>query len=209
MPDDFAICVVMSDLRGQVKRWEQSGWLKTFRKSLLGKTLLEAPEMQQLAQWEKQWQKHFNLDWPTLRDDILGDNVVLSYKPVVPSNRPEDERGLVLISARKPERLRPFIDKLNAAQKSAEPFSRLMSQYKGFTYYRGVQGKKPQYFFIDGPLIAVASRKDVLHGVIDKKMLGVKDLRWLKRFHKSAADLRLFVTMGINPEDVVARICQQ
>src|ERR1019366_5386496 len=112
LPDDFTICVVMHDLRGHADRWEQSAWLKTFRQSPAGKSILESPEMQQFERWQADLKKHLDLDGRTLRDDILGDTLIFSYSPG-PKAKPNDERGLFLLHVRKPDRLLRLIDKLN------------------------------------------------------------------------------------------------
>src|SRR5271166_2762861 len=78
LPDDCAICVVMHDLKGNAARWEKSDWLKTFRAAPLGKSLLEGPEMQQLERVQADLKKHLDLDWPTLRDDLLGDTLIFA-----------------------------------------------------------------------------------------------------------------------------------
>ena len=116
IPDDFAVCFVMHDLKGNAAGWEKSDWLKSFRASPLGKSLRDGPEMQQLERIQADLKKHLDLDWPTLRDDFLGDTLILAYTPG-PKDQPDDERGLFLLHVRKPDRLRQFIDRLNEALK--------------------------------------------------------------------------------------------
>ena len=70
-PDDFAICVVLHDLRGQSARWQQSDWLKQFEKSPLAKTMLESPEMKQLGRWHDELKKHLDQLPLHLRQKLL------------------------------------------------------------------------------------------------------------------------------------------
>jgi hypothetical protein len=201
LPDDFAVCVVMHDLRGQANRWEHSDWLKTFRDSPLGKTLLQAPELKQLAQFEKELKKHFDLDWRSLRDDVLGDTVLLAYSPG-DDNRPEDERGLFLLHARAPERLAALIQQLNDVQKKSGELKSLTAlQYKDETYYRRVQGSKTQYYYVAGALLGVSSREELIQGVLDKKPRMTKDHPWTGRFRRAGAD-QAFLLLCVNPRAV-------
>jgi len=198
LPDDFAVCVMMHDLRGQSAHWEKSDWVKSFRATPLGKTFLEAPELKQFEHWQQELKKHFDLDWPGLRDDILGDTVLMAYKPG-PANKPDDERGLFLLQVHKPERLTLFIDKLNELQKKSGELKSLTALvHRGKTYYRREQGPKNQYYFVDGTLAAVSAQEEQIRGVLDKQAQAAKTSPWVKRFQRAGAD-QAFVTMCINP----------
>jgi hypothetical protein len=187
----------MHDLRGHSARWEESELLKAFRQSPVGKSLLSGPEMDQLTRWQNDMKKHFDLDWPALRDDILGDTLLFSYSPG-PKNK-EEERGLFLLHVRKPERLVQFVDKLNEIQKKTGELRSLTAlEYKGITYYRRAEPTKTQYYFVKDSLAAVTSREDLLHGVIDKLPKATRDNRWTKPFQRAQADAA-FLTMCVNP----------
>jgi hypothetical protein len=201
LPDDFAVCLVMHDLRGHSERWSRSDWLKTFRHSPTGKSLLAAPELQQLARWQNELKNHFDLDGPTLCNDIFGDTVMLAYSPG-PEGKQEQERGLFLIRAGKPARLKQFIDQLNQAQiGNGEVKSVTAVRYKEKSYHRRVEAKKTQYYYFDEPLLAVSSREELIRGVIDKQAHSTKANPWAKRFQRAGAD-QAFVTMCFNPRGV-------
>ncbi len=204
LPDDFAVCVVLHDLRGHAARWEQADWLKRFRQTPVGKSLLDAPEMKQIEHLQSELKKHFDLDWPTLRDDILGDTLVLAYTPG-PKAKPEDERGLFLLHVRKPERLLRLIDKLNEAQKnSGELKSLTEKQYKGNTFYCRQEANKAQYYFIKDSLAVFAVKEESMHGVLDR-LAAPKETPWTKRFQKAGAE-RALVTMCVNPRMLDAEL---
>jgi hypothetical protein len=204
LPDDFAVCVVMHDLRGHSARWEKSAWLKTFRASPLGKSFLDAPEMQQFSQWESEMKKHLDLDWPTLRDDLLGDTLILSYSPGA-KNKPDDERGLLLLHTRNPDRLRSFIDKLNEAQTKSGEVKLTELKYKDHTYHHRKEKSKAQYYFVKGTLAVIVSKEDVLHAFLDRRSAVANDNPWAKRFQKAGAD-SAFVTMCVNPRMLDAEV---
>ncbi len=200
LPEDFAVSVVMHDLRGHSARWEQADWLKGLKQSALGKALLGSPELEQLSRMQTELKKHLDLDWPTLRDDILGDTLVLSYSPG-PKSRPDDERGLFLLHVHKPERLNSVVDKLNDAQEKSGELHLTKLQFKGSTYFRRIQGKKNQYYFIQGSLAAVTTREEILRDVINRLPTKSKDHAWAKRFQRAGAE-SAFLTMCINPRAV-------
>ncbi len=204
LPDDFAVCVVMHDLRGNTARWEQSAWLKTFRQSPLGKSYFDAPEVKQIEHWQSEMKKHFGLDWPTLRDDILGDTLIFAYTPG-PKAKPDDERGLILLQVRKPERLLQVIDRLNDAQIREGKVKLTTHEYKGQTYHRRVEGNKTQHYIVKDSLAAVAPKEEILKAFLDRRAAPPKDSPWAKRFQRAGAD-SAFLTMCVNPRMLDAEI---
>jgi hypothetical protein len=206
LPDDFAVCVVMHDLRGHAGRWEQSEWLKTFRASAVGKSFLDAPEMQQLERWQSEMKRHLDLDWPTLRDDILGETLILAYSPG-PKTNPEDERGLFLLQVRKPERLIQVIDKLNEAQIKSGELKLTELQHKGNTYFRRVQAGKTQYYSVKESLAAVTTKEEILQAFLDRRSAPAKDNPWASRFQRAGAESAV-VTMFVNPRKLDAEVLQ-
>jgi hypothetical protein len=206
LPDDFAICVVMHDLRGHAARWEQSDWLKTFRASPVGKSFLDAPEVRQLDRWQSEMKKHLDLDWRALRDDILGETLILAYSPG-PRNKPDDERGLFLLHVHKPERLVQVIDRLNEAQTRSGEVRLTELHHKGNTYYRRVQTGKTQYYSIKGSLAAVATKEEIIQAFLDRRSAPAKDNPWAKRLQRAGAESAI-VTMFVNPRLLDAEVLQ-
>ena len=201
LPDDFGVCVVMRDLQGQHGRLERSEWFKAFRQSPLGARIFTSPELQQLDIWQGELKKHFDLDWATIRDDILGDTLILAYSPGT-KERPNDEHGLILLHARKPDRLASFIDKFNAIQeKSGDLKSLTPIQYKGATYHRREEKAKTQFYFVQGALAAIASKEELIKAFLDKRTAATKDRVWEKRFQRAGAD-RAFLTLCVNPRRI-------
>lgn len=205
VPDDFAVCFVMRDLKGNAARWRESDWLKNFRASPLGQALAAAPEMQQLLRAEAELKKNLDIDWPALRDDLLGDTLILAYSPG-PKNQPDDERGLVLLRVHDPTRLRQFIDRLNKAQKSSGELKELDErQYRGQSYFRRVQGAKTQFYFVKDALAAFTVKEELLHAFLDRRAAPAKSSPWTERFKKAGAD-QAFLTMCVNPRGLDAEI---
>ncbi len=201
LPDDFAVCVAMHDLRGQSASWQSSDWFTTFRKSPLGKTLFEAPELKQFDRWQTDLKKHFDLDWPALRDDILGDNVLFVFSPGA-ANKRDDDHGLLLLHVARPQQLALFIDKLNDLQKKSGELKELTPvKHKEITYFRRERTGKTHFYLLHDSLAAISSEESRIRSVIDKHALAVKETVWTKRFQKAAAE-QAFVTMCINPREI-------
>ena len=207
LPDDFAFCVVMHDLRGHADRWERSDWLKGFRASPLARTLFETAEIQQLKKVQADLKKHFDVDWPTLRDDILGDTLILAYTPGA-KNQPNDERGFLLLHARKPERLHDLIEKFNNVQiKSKELKSVDELRYKGEAYQRRNQGSKTQFYYLKDALAVFTFKEEQIKAFLDRRAASAKESPWAKRFEKAGAD-QAFVALCVNPRMLDAELLQ-
>src|SRR5687768_6767289 len=51
VPKDFGLCLIVNDLRGQTEKWQASNWFKSLSSSALGRSLLAAPEVQDLLKF--------------------------------------------------------------------------------------------------------------------------------------------------------------
>ena len=127
MPADAGFCLIVQQLRDQAERWQRSPWIKSLRVSPLGKALENTPEMQRLTRLDGELQKHFNLGWANLRDDILGDAVVLAYWPA-PPGQPDQEQGMLLVRARSAKLLKQFVDSVNDEQQKSKELKELDRQ---------------------------------------------------------------------------------
>lgn len=170
VPKDFGFCLTVNDLRGNWQRVQQAPWMQSLKQSPVGQAILNAPEFQDLAKFERDLKQHLGLDWPTLRDDVLGDAVVFAYRPPAAGAA---EQGLVLVKPRRPETLSGFIDRLNAVQKKAGELKELEEKtHAGVKYYRRVHAKNTHYYFRNGGVFGLASHEDVLRAVLDQKGTG-------------------------------------
>src|SRR5437879_6210071 len=135
VPDDTGFCLVVQDLRDQLARLQRSPFAARFAASPFGRGVLGAPEAKKLAELDRQLTTALNLTWAQLRDDVLGDAVVLAYTPGPPGH-PEQEQGLWLIHARRPDRLAALVGRLNDLQRqSGEVTAVEPREHRGQTYY--------------------------------------------------------------------------
>ena len=114
VPEDVGFCLVVQDLRSHSAAFLQSPFFRRLSEAGFGPA--GAPELAKLAEVEKEFKKHLNVDWARLRDDIFGDAVVFAYRPG-PPGKPHAEQGLVLVRARDAKLLADLIERLNTLQK--------------------------------------------------------------------------------------------
>jgi hypothetical protein len=200
VPPDVGLCVIVNDLRGHAQKWEQLPWMRSLRQTALVKTILDMPEARQIAGLEAEWKKNLGIDWPTLRDEILGDSVVLAYRPGTPAH-PEQEQGMIALRAAKPQRLADLVDRFNQLQKDRGELKEIQPvKHLGVTYYRRVHALNSHYYYLDGSLLVVAGSEAMLRDVIARELGKAKDASpWPARFARAGA-AKSIVALGINPQ---------
>jgi hypothetical protein len=198
VPADVGLCLVIGDLRGHAQKWERSAWAQALRQSPLVKALVDSPEAGQIAALEGELKKHLGVDWPTLRDDILGDAVVFAYRPGAAA-RPDQEQGMVAVRAARPKLLAGLVDRFNLLQKDSGELKSLDAvQHQGATYFRrGL--RRTHWYYLHGPLLIVAGDEDMLRHAIERDLGKAADTSpWPARFRRAGAEQSL-AALGINP----------
>jgi hypothetical protein len=169
VPDDAALCLVVTDLRTQGDKLMQSPWVKALKDAPFAKALGDSPEMLKLSAVQKLILSRLQVDWPTLRDEILGDAVVFAYRPALPG-QPEKEGGILLLRARSPEVLAKLIDRLNDEQKKAGELKELKPrEHQGVKYVQRVEISGDQFYYLDGGLLAFSGQEAMLQKMLERK----------------------------------------
>jgi hypothetical protein len=200
VPDDVGFCLVIRDLRGQSAAVAESPFARQFRASAFGQRILAAPEMKKLTEADAALRKNLDISWAELRDDILGDRLVLAYRPG-PPGKPEQEQGLFLTRARDAKRLSQLIERLNKAQRTSGELKKLDElHYAGQTYYRRTDKKGESYYFQNGPVVVFSTREAILRQAIDRagKALAAGKSRIVADLHRLGADKGL-AALWLNP----------
>jgi hypothetical protein len=167
VPQDVSFCLVMQDLRGHSDALLASPFAQKLTNSPFGKRLFSAPEWQKLAEVNNLLEQHLDISWVELRDEILGDIFVFAYRPG-PPDRPQDEQGLFLVRARNEKRLAQLLDRLNKVQLESGDVTKLEElKYKRKTYYHRVEKKGENYYYLRGPVLAFATKEEILRQVMD------------------------------------------
>src|SRR5262245_22469433 len=169
VPDDVAFCLVVQDLRTQGDKLMKSPWVQALKASPLLKGLGDAPELLKLAEVGKELKKRLQIDWAQLRDEVLGDAVVVAYSPGPPGH-PEQEQGLLLLHARSPAVLAKLVDRINAEQLRTGELKALKPRdHKGTKYYHRAEVTGDQFYCLDGPFLAFSSQEAMLRKVLDRR----------------------------------------
>jgi hypothetical protein len=201
VPDDVSFCLVIGDVRAHHEKVRRSPWLKRLSESPLGKLLRDAPELLRLSKLKGALEKALGVSWAQLRDDILGDAVVLAYRPG-PPGKPEEEEGVFLLWARKPALLATVIDRLNRHQKEAGELKEVQARtHAGRTYYRRDETQGESFYFLDGAVVAFAAREGMLRQVLERRA-GAKAAGKplpLTECLKDVGTERALATLWINP----------
>jgi hypothetical protein len=167
VPEDVGFCLVLEDLRGHGTALANSPFVDQFRTSALGAMMRSAPEMTKLTELDQFFQKYLDLTPAQVCDDILGDALVLAYRPG-PPDKPEEEEGLFLIRARDAILLARLVERITTLQKESGDLHDLEERaYRGEKYYRRVEGTQTNYYYLRGPVLAFAPREGILRQLID------------------------------------------
>jgi hypothetical protein len=170
VPDDVGLCLAVTDLRGHADKLLNSPWVKRLFQSPLGQELTASPEVRKLDKLEGVLRQKLDVDLARLRDDIFGDAVVFAYRFGPPGKR-EQEQGLMLLRARDAKLLARLVDRINKeARQSGEVKELEPRDYRGVRYYYRKKGAEQQYYFVSGPLLALAGREELLKEVMDRRL---------------------------------------
>jgi hypothetical protein len=163
--EDVGFCLVVQDLRGRVDEFLHSPFVARWRASPLGQAVARAKETQKLESVEEQIRTLLHIDWATLRDDIVGDAVVLAYWPGSEGN-PDRDQGVALVRARNAQTLAALMTRLNQTQPQMEVRKRGEVEY---VYWP--KGENPTFYYLNGPLLAISPKEEVLWRIIDRDRL--------------------------------------
>jgi hypothetical protein len=206
VPEQVGFCLVLNDLRGHGEALAASPFVAQFARSPLGKELAAAAEVAQLAKIEKDLKDLLGLDSKQLRDEILGDAVVLAYRPG-PPDKPEQEQGMILLHARDPKLLADMIERLNAKQKESGDLKETEEkEHNGVKYVRRTEKKDTNYYHLDGPVLLFTGQENLLKEAIDlgsAKKNAEPPLA--RRFRELGADKAL-LSLWVNPRGFDAQL---
>ncbi len=168
-PADAGFCVVIQGLRDQVNRLESTPVAVRLAASPYGRSIRESLEAAKLGRIDEQLRTRLNVSWAQLRDDVLGDAVVLTYTPGPPGH-PDAEVGLLLVHARKPDVLTGLLGRLNEMQKKAGDLTAVeRREHRGQPYVvRRKKGGGDECYFVRGSVLAFTDNEESLRQAIDR-----------------------------------------
>ncbi|HBI46911.1 MAG TPA: hypothetical protein DDY78_29270 [Planctomycetales bacterium] len=199
VPDDVGFCFVMQDLRVHAAELSASPFIEQLRMSPAGAAFRATDEIKQLDKVDKYLHQALGVGWDQLRDDVFGDAVVFAYRPG-PPGKPDQEQGLVLLRGRDGEVLSRLVEKINQTQKKDGALTDLQEvKYENTTYYRRVEPKQTNYYYLRGPVFLFTSQEDMLRRAIDlERATADAEPAFAKRLREVGAD-RAVLALWLNP----------
>jgi hypothetical protein len=210
VPNDVGFCFVLQDLRAQAQAVLQSPFVDKVRESALAKVIGNAPEVRKLREVENYFRDQFGLDWVRLRDDILGDAVVLAYWPG-PPGKPEREQGLVMIRTRDAQVLTGLVGTLlDVLKKTGASTSLEAHKHNGAEYSLWNDGKRTTFFYRHEAVLVLTHQEDLLRRVIDldRQPQGKEEPLVIRQLHRLGLDKAL-AALWINPRAFEAEMEQK
>jgi hypothetical protein len=166
VPENVSFCLVLTDLRGHGQAFVDSPFVKQFRDSPLGAKLLDAPETKSLGALDDYLQSYLHVSAVQLRDEILGDALVLAYRQG-PEGKSDQDQGLILVKARDGKLLAELVQRLNDVQTKSGDLKELEERsFQGSKYYRRVEEKSSSYYYLHGQILAFAPHEQILQELI-------------------------------------------
>src|SRR5579883_719567 len=199
VPPDAAVCLVVRGLREQAQTVAASPFAD-WASQKVGPKITGSAEFGALKQLESFIEQQIGVSLTELRDDILGDAIVLAYHPG-PSGRPNAESGVVMLLARKPEKLKALIDRVNDKQTERNEIKELRPvPYRGVPYTQRVKPDgTAEYYLIRDGLFAFSGQESAMRGVIDQSLAAPAGPGPVARSLDRLGAADAFLTCWINP----------
>jgi hypothetical protein len=174
VPSDAGFTVALDDLRGFSNKLMASGLVDRLKQSPPIDGWLASEDGERFRKSLADLAKLFNSELGRLRDEVLGDAVVLSLHPGRPE-APQDAGGLLLVKARDHALLEQLIAALNGLEKGNGTLQEIQERRRGSTTYVArvflAQGRPADFYriFEDGTLVWTNSER-LITAVIDRRM---------------------------------------
>jgi Protein of unknown function (DUF3352) len=168
VPDDVAFCLVVQDLRTQARALAASPFAEAFRKSPFAAALKDSDEFKKLALLDAELRKQLGFDAAAITDKLLGDAFVLAYRSSPPGKTDQDQ-GLFLLRARDADTLGDFVERLNRVQKESGDLKEIEERrHAGVPYFRRVERKGENFYYVNGPVLAFSSQEAILRQAVER-----------------------------------------
>jgi hypothetical protein len=169
-PPDAGFCLIVQNWREQLAQLQQSPVVARLAETPYGQALKASPEAKRIADLDEHLRASLKVSWPQLRDEILGDALLLAYTPG-PPGKPEAEVGLLMVHVRRPDVLAGLLDKLSAQQRKsgelvADVEVRAHRNYPYIVLHR--KEGRDEFYMLRGAMLAFADKEAAIKAVIDR-----------------------------------------
>jgi hypothetical protein len=205
-PADAGVILTVDNLREHARAILDSPLAKDVQRLPAFKAWLDSDKVRDFLRSREQIEGFFQATFGDIRDEILGDAVVLALRlPPDKAADPGEARGVLILKARDAKLLRRLVDLVNTTQKQNGEIAAISERKRGKTVYHtrefhAGEARLPESFVIfpDGTF-AFSNAENLIHEVIDRKTT--------KPANDSVADLASFqATAAKLPSRAAARL---
>ena len=177
VPSDARLILTIDDLRGQARTLLDSGLARQFQALPAVKAWFDSEKYSQLEAARNQIEDVLQISLTEIRDQILGDGVVVAIQvPLDPPLDPTRVHGVLIVQARDPALLGKFIDVVNTTQQRNGEITAVAERRRGQTAYHirqfpaGSNRKADAYVSFPDGTFAISNDESLIHHVIDRKL---------------------------------------
>ncbi len=200
LPRDFGFVFHLRDLRGHAEKAGKAEWLHELAATGLGKKLLQSPEMGKLREFDAQLRQVLGLTWKELRDDFLGQQLVVLYAPERKIEQAR-ERGLIMLRARDADRLQAVWQKFTALMKQQGEWKNIrpVNLEPGVAYHRVEHSQRSHFFALQGKHLFLSNDERWIREALRRKSEASETKSaWIVRL-EHAGVANHFATLAIQP----------
>jgi hypothetical protein len=213
VPPDAAATLAIEDLRGQAREFLASPTAASLRHRPEFQAWLASTPFARFQQAGRKIEAVLGETVSTLRDELLGDAVVLTLR-AAPGGRPEEARGLLLVRVGNRPLLDRLVQGLNEAQLRSGELQRLVDSRRAGVLYRrrayrpDTQKPDEYYTILDDNTLAWSNAEDLIQGVIDRGRNQAPSLADLPKFQQVRRRLppQAAVSLFLEPSFVWQRL---
>jgi hypothetical protein len=177
VPPDAAVVVSVDGLRDQARAFLASKLAADLGKLPAVKAWLASDKFQQFERSHAQIERALGANLNAVRDELLGDAVVLALRlPADPAADPSLGGGMLLVQVRDYALLKRLISFVNTAQQESGELTRVIDRQRGGTTYHlrelpPAAGRLPEWY-VDYPdgTFAFSNSESLIQAVIDRKV---------------------------------------
>jgi hypothetical protein len=161
---------VIQNLRAHAGALLGSPFVKQWSRSPLASALIATAEWKQVGRSEADLSKLLGVNWPTLRDELLGDAFVFAFRPGA-AGKPEQDQGLFLLHARNAKMLANLVHRLNEAQKACKELKALVEiEHRGVKYVRRDEARQSSFYLLRDNILLYTSQEAFLRQAIEQDL---------------------------------------
>lgn len=204
VPPDAGATLTIEDLRGHAREFCDSPLAQQLGRLPVVQSWLASDALRKLRQARAEIEKAMDLPLGSIRDQVLGEAVVLAIH-LAPDETADRARGLLLLRVRDRVLLDRLVERINSAEMQGglrvevSPRSHRQVSYWARKFPPGT--KSDEFYTIVGDdAFAWSNSEDLIRGVIDRKA-GAPGLAGEPRFRKVRDGLptRSFASVFVNP----------